>query len=124
MANLNIKIITFFKKNNIIFDSEDYSTGIPEGKEEEILTWNADKLGLQPTIEQLNNILSDDDIENQNLWNKVRRQRSSLLNSSDWTQIPDYNGPNKTEWATYRQALRDITTQSDPDNIVWPTPPN
>jgi len=26
----------------------------------------------------------------------------------------------KTAWATYRQALRDITTQADPFNITWP----
>jgi len=24
---------------------------------------------------------------------------------------------------TYRQALRDITTQTDPDNITWPEKP-
>ena len=27
------------------------------------------------------------------------------------------------EWETYRQDLRDVTDQSDPLNIVWPTPP-
>lgn len=27
---------------------------------------------------------------------------------------------NKVAWATYRQALRDITLQADPLNIVWP----
>ena len=27
-------------------------------------------------------------------------------------------------WKTYRQALRDITKQSDPDNITWPTKPS
>lgn len=27
------------------------------------------------------------------------------------------------QWASYRQALRDITTQSDPFNIQWPVPP-
>jgi hypothetical protein len=26
----------------------------------------------------------------------------------------------KTAWATYRQALRDITKQADPFNIAWP----
>jgi hypothetical protein len=53
-------------------------------------------------------------------------QRNSLLFKSDWTQLP--NGPltqqQQEQWATYRQALRDITTQSGyPANIIWPTKP-
>jgi hypothetical protein len=31
--------------------------------------------------------------------------------------------PTKEVWAAYRQALRDVTLQPDPFNIVWPTPP-
>lgn len=57
---------------------------------------------------------------------KVKAQREQLLLASDWTQIP--NGPltsaQQTAWATYRQELRDITSQSGyPTNVVWPTPP-
>ena len=26
-------------------------------------------------------------------------------------------------WLDYRQAMRDVTEQSDPLNIIWPTPP-
>ena len=57
---------------------------------------------------------------------QARLQRDNLLQQSDWTQIP--NGPLTTEqqtaWATYRQELRDITTQSGyPFNVIWPTPP-
>lgn len=29
----------------------------------------------------------------------------------------------KAAWATYRQALRDITTQLDPFKIDWPKQP-
>lgn len=57
-------------------------------------------------------------------WAKIRSQRDSLLSSCDWTQLPDVTIPNKTEWALYRQALRDITNQQDPYNIVWPVEPN
>ena len=28
------------------------------------------------------------------------------------------------DWKNYRQALRDVPTQSDPDNITWPTKPS
>lgn len=53
-------------------------------------------------------------------WATVRNQRNFLLLRSDWTQLPDAPVDAAT-WAAYRQALRDITTQSDPFNIVWPT---
>lgn len=53
----------------------------------------------------------------------VREKRNSLLTASDWTQVLD--APvDKAEWATYRQALRDISLQETfPHNIIWPTQP-
>jgi len=70
--------------------------------------------------------LTDSEIEAnmESQWAKIRKQRDSLLQSCDWTQLPDVNIPNKADWAAYRQALRDITNQSDPYNIVWPSDPN
>jgi len=53
----------------------------------------------------------------------VRNQRTQLLKDCDWTQIADSTA-DKTAWATYRQALRDITTQAGfPWTIIWPTQP-
>lgn len=54
---------------------------------------------------------------------KVREQRNIKLTQSDWTQILD--APvDKTTWATYRQALRDVPLQSGfPWSINWPTQP-
>jgi len=57
-----------------------------------------------------------------NQWTRVRRDRNRLLADCDWTQLPD-TPVDATVWTTYRQLLRDITTQSDPFNIVWPTKP-
>lgn len=56
-------------------------------------------------------------------WPIVRAERNQLLQQSDWTQLPDVPLATKEAWAVYRQALRDITNQPDPFNIVWPTPP-
>jgi hypothetical protein len=53
-------------------------------------------------------------------WANVRNQRNFHLLRTDWTQLPDAPVDTAT-WATYRQALRDITEQPDPFNIVWPT---
>ena len=53
----------------------------------------------------------------------ARSRRDSLLLASDWTQLPDVPAATRLAWQSYRQALRDITTQPDPTNIVWPTSP-
>lgn len=54
----------------------------------------------------------------------AREQRNRLLTESDWTQMPDVELATKSAWATYRQALRDITDQPGyPLDITWPTPP-
>lgn len=60
----------------------------------------------------------------------VRGRRLGELNASDWTQLPDspLTDAKKAEWANYRQALRDVTTQVDANtsavsDITWPTKP-
>jgi len=54
----------------------------------------------------------------------VRASRTQMLNDCDWTQIADSTA-DKTAWATYRQALRDITSQAGfPWTITWPNDPN
>ena len=56
-------------------------------------------------------------------WPVVRAQRNALLSASDWTQLPDVPLATKEAWAAYRQALRDVTMQSDPFAIDWPVAP-
>ena len=56
-------------------------------------------------------------------WPLVRVERARRLLASDWTQLPDVPLATKEVWASYRQALRDITLQPDPFNIVWPAMP-
>lgn len=53
----------------------------------------------------------------------VRQSRGEKLKDSDWTQVAD--APvDQAAWATYRQALRDVTAQEGfPWTITWPTQP-
>jgi len=53
----------------------------------------------------------------------VRATRDAMLSASDWTQVAD--APvDKAVWATYRQALRDVTAQTGfPWTITWPVEP-
>ena len=55
-------------------------------------------------------------------WAYIRNERNFKLMRCDWTQLPDakLTDEKKSEWSTYRQALRDITLQADPFNITWP----
>lgn len=54
---------------------------------------------------------------------EVRTERNSKLSETDWTQITDATA-DKQAWATYRQALRNISTQAEfPNNVTWPTQP-
>ena len=56
-------------------------------------------------------------------WNAVRFERDKLISEYDWTQGSDVPDSIKLKWQSYRQALRDITNQSDPLNVTWPAKP-
>ena len=58
--------------------------------------------------------------------NEVRHQRDALLFAYDWTQMPDVtlDAEARAAWATYRQALRDLTEQPGfPHAVEWPAQP-
>ena len=58
--------------------------------------------------------------------NHVRGQRDGQLRGSDWTQLGDAALGDHTaeEWATHRQALRDLPqTYSRVSEVVWPEDP-
>ena len=53
----------------------------------------------------------------------VRVIRDAELAVTDWTQVADSTA-DKTAWATYRQALRDLpASNKDPKKIKFPTRP-
>ncbi len=61
-------------------------------------------------------------------WANVRAERDRKIAATDWRVIvaseSDEGSDLPTKWKTYRTNLRDITKQSDPDNITWPTEPS
>ena len=54
-------------------------------------------------------------------WTAVRRDRDSRIAETDYLALSD--STLATNMTTYRQALRDVPSQADPDNITWPTKP-
>jgi len=57
----------------------------------------------------------------------IRDMRDGLLEDSDWRMVSDspLSDEKRTEWQTYRQALRDLPqSNTDPFSIVFPTRPS
>ena len=59
----------------------------------------------------------------------IRDQRRYKMMACDWTQAQDtpLTEAKRLEWATYRQALRDLpetNTATHVDDIVWPSQPD
>ena len=89
--------------------NEAYLAWIADGNVPEVIPWE------EPPM----NIIVEDP------WESIRSSRNALLRESDWTQLSDValNKATVKLWQAYRQALRDITLQPDPKNIVWPELP-
>jgi len=70
-------------------------------------------------------IVKDDDAltayQTAEKWKSVRDDRNRRLAETDYLALKD--NTLSANWKTYRQALRDVPSQSDPDNITWPTKP-
>jgi hypothetical protein len=111
-------ITTAGNPKNDVHDGYDYikSNDLTEGMSVDLQT----KKLISADI-QLPFVLSDQ--------GKRKKKRNAFLAQSDWTQLPDspLTEKQKAEWATYRQALRDIpATYSDADSlddIIFPVQP-
>jgi hypothetical protein len=95
-----------------------------DGTGPRIAQWNLDS-PVKPTDEQLNALETEATaLDNEITLKELRAVRNTKLAETDWTQSRDVTLTNDDGWATYRQALRDITdTYSDLDSVVWPTKP-
>lgn len=62
------------------------------------------------------------DIRDASLAEGIRAERDALIAATDWMALSDV--VMSEAWATYRQALRDITTQEGfPSSVDWPAKP-
>jgi hypothetical protein len=67
---------------------------------------------------------NDEEVDDLTYLARLRYWRDIELARTDWTQVAD--APvDKTAWATYRQALRDLpASNTDPRKIELPSVPN
>ena len=123
---------------------DDYVSSLPEG-----ITYNIKYYASKRDAEEIKDIdgnshdpkqyvqshfVGQDDTRDARLlaeeWTNIRRKRDMLLTESDWTQGGDspLGGSKKTEWATYREKLRDLPedqkSKTKFSDITWPTKPS
>jgi len=84
---------------------------------------------IDGSIEDATPVIPSVDEQRRECSKLLRRERNAKLAKTDYTQMPDapLTDAKKAEWATYRQALRDLpsqyTTETNIDNVVYPTRP-
>lgn len=81
------------------------------------LSWNQTEWVVQDLSADAIEGLKNDE------WGRVREKRNYKLQSSDWEIIKrlELKESIPESLTVYRQQLRDITLQTDPFNITWPT---
>ena len=101
---------------------EDPPASIPDTQ---ILEWTGTSWNIRDKSEL------ELELELERKWQEVRSQRDYILSLLDWKFLRNQSQTRLNitltdsieSLDTYAQALRDITLQSDPYNIVWPTAP-
>jgi hypothetical protein len=144
----------YIKLNNGVIEKYPYSinelkkdnlqTSFPEDISDEMLvTWNVFpvKQTPQPSYDYLTQTVTEKQPVNNNGWTQVwevinlpldkasanvRERRDYLLSECDWVVIKsiETDVPEIESWKTYRQALRDVPSQTGfPYSVVWPIKP-
>jgi hypothetical protein len=101
---------------------EDPPSHVPDTQ---ILEWSGTAWNVRDKTEQ------ELGLELERKWQEIRSQRDYMLSLLDWRFLRHQSQirlnitltDSIESLDTYAQALRDITLQSDPYNIVWPTAP-
>jgi len=118
--------MTIVERSWVIKDADDNVINTFEGEANDVFIgqeW-ADGTVIS-SVEQLLDVTIESD--EPSLYDLLRKDRDKALVASDWTQFNDspLTDAKKQEWATYRQALRDLPANTDdPANPVWPIQPS
>lgn len=127
--SLNSEIVAYLTINNISYTAKDYQTGQPAGQPDQILYWNASKLGPQPSQAQLDAAWPV--YEGQQIQAQNSSDAQKLLAATDWTCTiditnPTYSNPyltNQPDFLAYRSAVRAIGVNPPTTPAVFPAQP-
>ena len=94
-------------------------------------TW-LDKIQKKPSQQQIEEKIVQ--LKAAEPYRLLREERNKLIAETDWTQGRDVTLSNDIDWRTYRQALRDLPSNSNPkldsngrldmSSVTWPTKPS
>ena len=111
-----------------------YTDTVPMRTSDVPCSFPGDTVSDYATRDELGNIILTQDSQkiqkkNEKAWTQLRIERDSRLKSCDWIwsvgDLPSNILSTREDWASYRQALRDLpATVTDPTNVTWPTPPS
>ena len=130
MVFLNDKIVAYLTVNNIPFTSSDYMTGQPAGQSDQILYWNTQALGVEPSQAQLDAAWAV--YEGQQIAAQNKAQATTLLQQTDWTAPSSIADPaesnpylaNRQAFLNYRSQVREIAVNPPTTPAVFPTLPD
>ena len=98
---------------------------------DKIEEWHSSEI-TQPTEEEIKVKLAE--LKTAEPIRLLREERNQRLAETDWTQGRDVTLSNDIDWRTYRQALRDLPSNSNPkldsngrldmSSVTWPTKPS
>lgn len=98
--------------------------------EYENIVWDKTLIPNPPTKEQIEQKIED--LIAEEPYRRLRIHRDILLKECDWVTLSDVSlsDEKKTAWLNYRQALRDLPSNSTPEldgpfvkNVEWPQKP-
>lgn len=111
---------SFISDNNVVELVESLSITLPDQKLTKVDAYVDSGKAYSVKVETCTDEEKAANIANQ--WSGIRNERDSKLVDTDWRASSDLTMSDA--WKNYRQALRDVPTQSDPYNITWPTEPS
>ena len=110
----------FLSENNVVELVENLSYTTPTQKLSIVDAYVQDGKAYNVRVE--NTTAEEQTALTDQKWIAIRLERNRRLQITDWRASSDLTLSD--DWKTYRQALRDVPTQSDPYNITWPTEPS
>ena len=110
----------FLTENNVVELVENLSYTTPTQKLSNVDAYVQDGKAYNVRVE--NTTAEEQTALTDQKWIAIRLERNRRLQITDWRASSDLTLSD--DWKTYRQALRDVPTQTDPYNITWPTEPS
>ena len=111
---------SFVSDNNMLEITEWISTTKPDQKLTKVDVYVQDGKAYDCKVEATTTDERTTLINSQ--WSNIREERDEKLKETDWRASSDLTLSDA--WKNYRQALRDVPSQSDPFAITWPTKPS